>query len=241
MLISREGYPDYDRGGQLAATYIAGCVICLFFVVMRLTARFSIAGVGIDDWCMLITWVCPLRALTYNELRMYQIVFLPFTVLISIISFEGGTRHQSYLASDPAHLEYIIKLNWTAQPLAIFCLGSGKVAVAFLILRLLNRASVWRRWGLYVTTGWTVINTILMITFTFAQCENPAALWDNEVKAHTKCWDPSVQSSFSTYGASCHALMDFFLAVIPVTLVWGLQTSLRKRIALCGLLGCGSM
>lgn len=61
-------YPDYDRGPHLAAVYIAGCVVSLGFVGMRLTARFSIAGVGIDDWCMLITWVrsspisCPVAA-----------------------------------------------------------------------------------------------------------------------------------------------------------------------------------
>lgn len=132
-------------------------------------------------------------------------------------------------------------MNWIAQPLAIFCLGAGKVAVALLIVRLLNRASVWRRWSLYVASGLTTINTILMIILTFVQCENPAALWDDKFKSRTKCWDPRVQSSFSIYGASMHAAMDFFLALLPVTLVWNLKTDLRKRIALCGLLGCGSL
>lgn len=154
---------------------------------------------------------------------------------------DGGTRHLAYLAEDPRHLVYVVKLNWIAQPLAIFCLGSGKIAIAFLILRLLNRASIWRRWSLYIAVAWTAINTFLMILFTFIQCENPAALWDVSLKDKTKCWDPSVQSSFSTYGAAVHSLTDFYLAVIPVTLVWGLKTDLKKRIALCALLGCGSM
>jgi hypothetical protein len=64
---------------------------------------------------------------------------------------------------------------------------------------------------------------------------------DPEVKARTKCWNPKIQSSFSIYGASMHALVDFFLALLPITLVWGLKTDLRKRIALCVLLGCGSL
>ncbi|KAF2105641.1 hypothetical protein BDV96DRAFT_509034 [Lophiotrema nucula] len=216
--------PDVDRGGHLAATYIAGCCIAFVFVAMRLCARFSIAGVGIDDWCMLVTWI----------------VFLPSTIIVSIFSFDGGTRHLQYLAADPVHLSYVTKLNWIAQPLVIFCLGSGKIAVAFLIIRLLNRASVWRRYSLYVTSFITVCNTVVMIVLTFAQCEDPRALWDQDVKAKTKCWDPSVQSSFSIYGAAFHAAMDFFLAIIPITLVWGLKTDLRKRIALCGLLGCGN-
>ncbi|KAF2729250.1 hypothetical protein EJ04DRAFT_447633 [Polyplosphaeria fusca] len=216
---------DHDRGSHLAATYIAGCAIAFVFVVMRLCARFSIAGVGIDDWSMLITWI----------------VFLPLTILVSVMCFDGGTRHLVYLSQDPAHMRRVIKMNWIAQPLCIFCLGSGKVAIAFLILRLLNRASVWRRWSLYIAIGWTTINSVLMIAFTFAQCENPAALWDDETRAKTKCWDPKVQSSFSIYGGAVHALTDFFLALLPLSLVWGLRTDLRKKVALCALLGCGSL
>ena len=60
--------PDYDadNGPKLAATYIAGCAVSFVFVAMRLCARFSIAGVGIDDWFMLVTWVCLLRKPTLS-------------------------------------------------------------------------------------------------------------------------------------------------------------------------------
>jgi hypothetical protein len=160
---------------------------------------------------------------------------------MSIFSFSGGTRHLAYLSQDPAHMVYVVNMNWIAQPLAIFCLGSSKVAVAFLILRLLNRTSIWRRWSLYVAAALTSINTVIMMILTFAQCEKPAALWDPVVRSRTKCWDPEIQSSFSIYGASMHAVVDFFLAFLPITLVWGLKAELRKRIALCVLLACGSL
>jgi len=80
-----------------------------------------------------------------------------------------------------------------------------------------------------------------MIVFNYVQCENPAALWDASVKAKTKCWNPTVQSSFSTYGAAMHAAVDFYLAILPMTLVWGLKVDFRRKLALCALLGCGSM
>lgn len=44
---------------SLAAVYIVGCAVSLIFVGMRLSARCSIAGVGVDDWFMLLTWVSP--------------------------------------------------------------------------------------------------------------------------------------------------------------------------------------
>lgn len=170
-----------------------------------------------------------------------QTIFLPLTALICMFCFDGGTRHLAYLVDNPDHLVYVTKLNWIAQPLAIFCLGSGKISIAFLILRLLNRASVFRKWSLYIAVVWTAINTFLMILLTFIQCDNVDALWDPSLKDTTKCWDPSVQSSFSIYGAAVHSLTDFYLAAIPVTLVWGLKTDLKKRVALCALLGCGSI
>jgi hypothetical protein len=57
MTAAQPSYPDVDRGAQLAGTYIAGCAISFVFVATRLCARYSIAGVGVDDWCMLVTWV----------------------------------------------------------------------------------------------------------------------------------------------------------------------------------------
>lgn len=170
-----------------------------------------------------------------------KIAFVALTVLFSLFCFEGGTRHLIYLVPDPELTKNLLKKNWISQSLAILCLGLGKIAIALLILRLLDRVSKKRRWSLHFANGLTLINTILMILFTFIQCEDPAALWDEAVKAKTKCWDPRVQSSFSTYGAAMHALVDFYLAILPATLVWGLKVDVRKKLALCALLGCGSI
>jgi hypothetical protein len=145
--------------------------------------------------------------------------------LFSLFCFEGGTRHLAFLLQDPELTRNLLKKNYISQSLAILSLGLGKIAIALLILRLLDRVSPWRRWSLHFANGITLINTVLMILFTFIQCENPAALWDNDIKATTKCWDPSVQSSFSIYGAAMHALVDFYLAILPATLSW--------RYALC--------
>lgn len=216
--------PDTDRGANVAATYIVGCAVTFIFVFLRFWARYQIRSVAIDDWCMLITWV----------------PFVPLTVLTCILALGGGMRHLPYLAAEnPAHLTYLVKINWVAQPFGIFCLGFGKVAIALLIVRLLDRASVWRKWFLHGLNVWTIINTIIMIVLTFAQCDNVEALWDMEVKARSKCWDPMVQSNFSIYGSSAFAFVDFVLAFLPVTLIWKLQLDVKKKVGLAILLGCG--
>jgi hypothetical protein len=135
--------------------------------------------------------------------------FVPLTVITCQLAFGGGTRHLPYLAmEDPKHLVYLVKMNWIAQPFGIFCLGMGKVAIALLIARLLDRAAFWRKWFLHGLSIWTVANTIVMIVLTFVQCEDVRALWQVELKAITKCWNPSVQSDFSIYGSSVSYLME---------------------------------
>ncbi|PSN75622.1 hypothetical protein BS50DRAFT_568219 [Corynespora cassiicola Philippines] len=218
--------PDVDRGANVAATYIVGCSVSFIFVLLRFWARYQIRALAIDDWCMLVTWI----------------PFVPLTVLTCQLVLSGGTRHLPYLAAeDPENLAHLIKTNWIAQPFGIFCLGMGKVAISLLLVRLLQRAAKWRKWFLHGLSIWTVLNTICMIVLTFVQCEDVRALWQQELKATVKCWDPSVQSNFSIYGSSAFSLVDFVLAFMPLTLIWGLQLDLKKKIGLAVLLCCGAL
>ena len=144
-----------------------------------------------------------LHALCPCKTHTLQIPFVPLTVLTCQLVLSGGTRHLPYLAAeDPENLAHLIKTNWIAQPFGIFCLGMGKVAISLLLVRLLQRAAKWRKWFLHGLSIWTVLNTICMIVLTFVQCEDVRALWQQELKATVKCWDPSVQSNFSIYGSS---------------------------------------
>lgn len=51
------GPPNIDRGNEIIAIFSVQCGVSLLFVVLRLWARISIRGTGIDDLFMLITWV----------------------------------------------------------------------------------------------------------------------------------------------------------------------------------------
>ncbi|KAF2265442.1 hypothetical protein CC78DRAFT_423481, partial [Lojkania enalia] len=223
--------PDVDRGPRVAATYIIGCSIATVFVILRLYSRVSIGAIGADDWCMLAT-------ATAN---------IPLTVLTSLLALNGGTRHFYYLLQDPGKAMFVTKLNWLTQAFAVFCMSVGKIAIALLIIRLLDRASRWRKWFLYFSSAWLMINCLLMITINFAQCKDVRALWNPVIKATTRCWDPSIQENFALYAGSKYSTMpfrintamDFFLAILPVTIVWNLKLNTLKRIGLVVLLGCG--
>ena len=66
--------------------------------------------------------------------------------------------------------------------------------------RILSKASVWLRRFLWVSIVITFLFGLLDAIFTFAQCQNPEALWNPAVALTTKCWDPSSLVKFSTTG-----------------------------------------
>lgn len=119
------------------------------------------------------------------------------TILWTVLAVNNGCRHSYYL--NPGELSSVVRLNWVIQPFHIMALATGKISVAFLIIRIMGK-STWRRRFLYFSMISNFLFCSLAIIFTFAQCKPVQALWDPMVKA--KCWRPESQSHFSTFVGS---------------------------------------
>ncbi|OTA61649.1 hypothetical protein K449DRAFT_465713 [Hypoxylon sp. EC38] len=210
--------PDIDRGTILIALFSVECSVSLLFLFLRLWARSSIRARGWDDIFMIITWI----------------LFAVATVFIGVIGAKGGARHIYYL--DHAQAIYMTELNWIIQPFVIMALGTGKIAVCILFLRIFGSTSKWRTRTIWFLMILPSILTILTVIFTFAQCKEAAALWDSDVRKATYCWEPHVQSDFSISTQSVNCAVDFILAFLPLTFIWNLRLSLRKKVAVFVLL-----
>ena len=146
-------------------------------------------------------------------------------------------------------------MSWATQPFVILSLGTGKISVAFLILRIMGH-SVWRKRFLYFTMVSSFAVCCLAIIVTYAQCTPAAALWDPSIKA--KCWKPGTQTHIAIFagstfqrsgGAWVHAnqcatkgylaFMDLCLALLPITIIWNLQIAAKKKAAMGLILGMG--
>ncbi|KAI1759504.1 hypothetical protein GGR53DRAFT_141107 [Hypoxylon sp. FL1150] len=213
--------PDIDRGVQLISIYSSQCGISFLFITLRLWARLRIRGLGWDDLFMTATWV----------------LFVALTIIVGFIGTNGGTRHVYYL--EQYTVQYVLKLNYIAQPFGIAAVGTGKIAVGFTILRILGSTSKYMKRIMITLMILTGIITTVTAIFTFTQCEIPAALWEPSIRSTTFCYDPSIQSNFSIFSASWNAAVDFVLALSPASFIWRLHLTTRKRIGLIALLGCG--
>ena len=166
----------------------------------------------------------------------------------------GGARHLYYL--DPHQITTAVKYNWMIQPFGIMCIAVGKLAVGFLILRLLDSRSKWRKWFLYITLTITIVTSAVCCVINFVQCSPPRALW--EKVPGSSCWNPKVQTDYALaisskpasvmmlhiktdalFGLGWNTFMDFALAIVPVTIIWNLQLDITKKICLCCLLSLG--
>ncbi|KAJ8133452.1 hypothetical protein O1611_g161 [Lasiodiplodia mahajangana] len=164
--------------------------------------------------------------------------YAALTVQVSLQAVNGGFRDAPF--RDEQQMAFVLKLNFIARPFAIVTVLLVKIAVGYLILRILGRGS--SRSIKYFVWGLLGLNTLIGVLdaiFTFTQCDIPAALWDASLAPKAHCWRPSIKTDFGTFSASLNVVTDFILAVLPAAIVWRLQLSLSKRLGLAALFGVG--
>ncbi|KAF7885516.1 uncharacterized protein EAF02_004025 [Botrytis sinoallii] len=222
--MSSPGYPkpadgDQDRGGAVIAVYWSIAAVAMLVVGLRFYSRRLVRAIGADDWLMLISLI-------------FQVTLSCFCTYEATI---GGFKHLYYLS--PSQLTETIKWNYILQCWGISAFTPSKLSVGLLLIRILHPIRGWKFWTIVtIMTLMTIINTLDSI-LTYAQCNPPKALWEPTVKAH--CWNPTVQANFSIFQASFNVFTDTVFALLPATIIWGLQMPKKNKLILCLLLGPG--
>ncbi|EFY89839.1 hypothetical protein J3458_001505 [Metarhizium acridum] len=212
---------DVDRGPQALILLWVTASIAIVIVALRLLGRRMRKSIGWDDWTMLFTLV------------LYVAYAGTLTRLIGI----GGMRHLSYLS--PEQRVQAGKWSWVSQPFVVMGFATGKISVGLLLLRVVWETAHWRKRIVIFAITSALVITVINIVLTFVQCSPVEALWNPALvaQAKAKCWPPSVQTDFAIFLSSWNILTDVFLAVLPVTFMYNLKLSWRKKIGLCALLG----
>lgn len=167
---------------------------------------------------------------------------------------QGGARHLFFLR--PEELFLVLKYNFISQPFGAMAVAFGKISVGLLILRIMGPNTFWHKWFIYVNLFIYMIITIISCVFIFTQCTPAKGLWDPSLNA--KCWDPDISvdvtilqccksanrpSSCSrkalTANSAYGTFLDFALALLPITIIWKLNMSVPKKLAICTILGLG--
>ncbi|MCJ1249123.1 hypothetical protein MMC30_006346 [Trapelia coarctata] len=191
----------------------------MLLVSGRLYVRISMKNLGPDDYCMVVALI------------LYVIGVSLSTVDVA----NGSTRHIYYLNHD--QIKSVLRYMWIVQPFGIMASAFGKTSVAFLTLRLMGPHVVWRKWILYTNMVLYMLGSIVSCVITLVQCSPVQALWETGRGSH--CWDPKIAADVGIFLTAYSAFIDFSLALIPVTILWSLKVSPKKKLGLSLLLSLG--
>ena len=147
-----------------------------------------------------LMWHCSL----WDLFDFLQALTLAYSILYTVLGQLGGCRHLYYLQMNPAQAIKASRINWITQPVTIYALATGKISVAFLIMRIMGK-SKWRKaFLIYGAMIGSFLFCTIAIILTFAQCRPVTALWNPELSLTGKatCWPPQRQSDFSLFTGS---------------------------------------
>lgn len=210
---------DQDRGSTLDALSWTLAVVSLVLCTARVYGRIKLTrNMWWDDWLILITMA----------------MALAFTIIGTVYAHDGGCRHAFYLSA--ASREFALKLSWSAQSLGILAIATGKVSVAFLILRMVPQDRL-RQWLLGIGAGTIAILHVCQCIMIYAQCRPPRALWAFNVKGN--CWPPEVIADIAMVLAGYSALLDVAFPAIAISMFWSLRLPTPKKINLTLLMSAG--
>ncbi|MCJ1356587.1 MAG: hypothetical protein MMC33_006582 [Icmadophila ericetorum] len=214
---------DQDRGLAVRIFYVAGSGICFTLLVLRFWARYRIRALGWDDWIMALAVA----------------ILIALATVGTIMTLKGGCKHIYYLLIEggTGALVEVAYLFYICQPLAIMGIAVSRTSVAVLVLRILGPNSVWRKRFLWFSIASTLLISTLTSILLFVACKPVTGLWNPFIEAD--CWNPDIDTNLAIFASAWNVFMDVCLALIPVTIYWNLNLSLKKRIALCFLTGMG--
>ena len=208
------------------------------FVAARIFSRFKKLGkIGTGDYLVLLSLVLyplPSSHAFYTDIPRFQTLGYVYMSILTVAVGSGSGRHVATLTIPQA--ERALLFTSVSFIPGILSFTIPKFAVVILIKDLLSpsRKHVIAIW---ILAGVSAVLTALCIVFVYAQCDPPRALWTIGLKA--RCWDPVVLIATSIAAGASSALFDFWLALYPAAVLWGMQINLRKKVALSTALGFG--
>ncbi|KAJ9143879.1 Integral membrane protein [Pleurostoma richardsiae] len=219
--VGSDAWKAQDKGPTIVATCWAVTAISTFFVVARVYVRGKIMGrLQSDDYFTVLGLICGYIS----------------TALSTVAVSYGNGKHFSLLTVKQQEGAIL----WTT---AAFCpgvlsFGLPKMAVIVLLTRLLNPRP-YHKYFLWFMGIWCQLTLFATVGVLLGRCTPARSLWDFSVKG--KCFDTSILVAYCIYAGSYSAFVDIYLAIYPTVVLFKLQLSMKKKLALCVALGVGSI
>ncbi|KAK4870119.1 hypothetical protein LT330_005173 [Penicillium expansum] len=214
-----------NKGPEMMAVMWSMTTLAMLLVIARLCVRQRmLRNFGFDDWLI-------------GASMIFGLIFVA-TATVSVTY--GYGQHKTNLESRSAELA--LMWNMISFIFGIISFAIPKLAVAALLHRILNPNLVQRLivWGLVSLVAIiALVNILIYVTM----CNPPQALWKSSMilNGEATCRDIWILINYATFNGAFSAFVDLFLAIYPGIVLFKLQMSLCKKIALTAALGLGAI
>ena len=163
-----------------------------------------------------------------------------YVITTTVSVMYGYGQHANTLSK--SDLTNALIWSYVSFVFGILSFALPKLAVASLLTRLFN-PGYWHRIWLWFLASLVAVVAIINILILFTMCNPPKAMWMPElvVEGQAKCRQPSILIGYATFNGALSAFADLYLAVYPSFVLFKLQLTTRKKLALSAALGFGAM
>lgn len=203
--------PHDDRGPAILVTHwlltgLAGVFLGLRLYCKSITKR----KLWWDDWILISSMV----------------LILATDIVTTIMVAESGLGKHSWDLKIDNLTRWIIIISARAT-FTITTSGWTKTSFAFTLLRLTTDWTKAFVWFIIISLN---VTTIVAATVPWVQCNPVQAGWDFSVKGD--CWAPKVGTKVWIGLGAYSALMDFVLAALPWTFIYGINLRRKEKIGI---------
>ncbi|KAF1965636.1 hypothetical protein BU23DRAFT_488829 [Bimuria novae-zelandiae CBS 107.79] len=176
-------------------------------VALRIWARLTIKALGLDDWLMILGWVC-----------------LTFVFICDFIFINHGIGAHAYRISED---DKKIARKWFLFAGIGYAISTApiKASICVLLLRITANTRALYTYILYSNIFLACVGTLVRVTAYAWRCRPFSAAWDPNAG---KCADASILTNTSYFFGAICILTDCVCAVLPTVVVWHMR--LERRI-----------
>ncbi|SPO06445.1 uncharacterized protein DNG_09135 [Cephalotrichum gorgonifer] len=210
-------HPNY--GPKLLTTIWVLLGLAAVFLALRLYCKFTRhRGTWWDDWLLIGSFLCltaECACLTQTTEYGYGRYWYDWTIIP-----EEGTQ-------------LLILINAAGSCTLTASIWS-KTSFALTLLRLVEGKMKWLIWYIIISMN---IGMGLSALFNWVQCTPVQKTWLPLTPG--TCWDPNIVPNYNIFSSSYSAAMDIVLAMLPWTVIWGLQMKKKEKIGVAVAMSCG--
>lgn len=128
---------------------------------------------------------------------------------------------------EPEVFSYALKLFYIDESFYLTVLVLTKISILFFYLRIFPQKKF--RWACYAVMGWVGLSGLAFVFLQIFQCVPVSFVWEGWLGTYGPHWCLDVHAL--TYTAAAFSItQDLVILIMPLPLLWNLNTGLRQRI-----------